>query len=180
MPAPRLRLPAQCPVLFGSVEALCELVTFRGKHKIPRSWSVCRCHGWGASAMLEGCFGLQATCCGCRQLQGTGILIAASHFPPEASWLPMQYQSSRSALWLLWLSVWEPQARCQCACGYKKQCPHASLTRKQPLGNCPNNHIAGQSTCRTPPFPMASAELPEAAASEGLAPEVWAFQTSLP
>lgn len=68
------------------------------------------------------------------------------------------------------LSVWEPQARCQCACGYKKQCPHASLTRKQPLGSCPHNHIAAQSACRTPPFPTATAELPEPAASEGLAP----------
>lgn len=118
--------------------------------------------------MLEGCFGLQAACSGCRQLQGTGILLAASHFPPGASWLTMQYQSSRSALWLLWLSVWQPQARCQCACGYEKQCPHVSLTRNQSLGSCPNNHIAGQSTCRTP-FPTATAELPEPAASEGLA-----------
>lgn len=81
----------------------------------------------------------------------------------------MQYQSSRSALWLLWLSVWEPQARCQCACGYENQCPHASLTGNQPLGSCPNNHIAGQSTCRAPPFPTAAAEPPDPAASEGLA-----------
>lgn len=178
---PRLRLPAQClwlrlpePMLFGSIETLCELVILGHSEENIRSLDL----GQSAGGMV----GVRVLCwrgaLGCKQhTLGAGSSRAQASCLQHLIFLlgPAGSQCNTSLqdllLWLLWLSVWEPQARCQCACGYEKQCPHASLTRNQPLGSCPSNHIAGQRACRTPPFPTATTELPEPAASEGLAPQ---------
>lgn len=183
---PWLRLPAQCPVLFGSVETLCELETLGHSEENIRSLDLCQSAG--------GMAGVQVLCwraaLGCRQhALGAGSSRAQASCLQHLIFLLGPAGSCLQHLIFLWGPagsrcnaslqdlLGDFSAECLGATGKVPMClwlrktvSHASLARKQPLGNCPHNHTAAQSACRTPPLPTATADLPEPAASEGLAP----------